>query len=193
MEKQCFKCSNVKPLTQFYKHKRMGDGHSNKCKDCTKKDVREREEKLRKNDPDWVEKERVRGREKYHRLYSDNENDLTDDYKVVWMTDEELKEAKRTYIQDYKDRYPEKYKAQCLSSHIRKEGLHKHHWSYKEKHAKDIIWLTPKDHYKCHENIVYDQDHFFFRDSKGKLLDTKEKHIKYLKRKGVDIIKNTHA
>ena len=42
MKKKCFKCLRVKPITAFYKHSRMGDGHLNKCKACTKKDVRRR-------------------------------------------------------------------------------------------------------------------------------------------------------
>lgn len=39
--KTCFKCGAVKPLSSFYKHKMMGDGHLGKCIECAKVDVRE--------------------------------------------------------------------------------------------------------------------------------------------------------
>lgn len=55
--KTCFKCGAEKPRTEFYKHSKMADGHLNKCKLCTKIDVKER----RRTDPKVQEYDRKRG------------------------------------------------------------------------------------------------------------------------------------
>lgn len=40
--KKCFKCGQEKDLKNFYKHPGMSDGRLNKCKECTKIDVKKR-------------------------------------------------------------------------------------------------------------------------------------------------------
>ena len=55
--KKCFKCGVGKPLQEFYKHKRMADGHLGKCIECTKRDV---SENYRKRRDKYAEYERSR-------------------------------------------------------------------------------------------------------------------------------------
>jgi hypothetical protein len=164
MEKNCFKCGKTLPLTEFYKHPKMPDGHVNKCIKCNKADVRGNylENKLKDG---FIEKERKRGRQKYHSLYKGT-----------------LKENnKRNDI--YKQKYPEKYLSKIKCGNLKKpfEGAEKHHWSYNIEHAKDVIWLSKKDHMKSHRFIVYDQERFMYRRFDSNiLLDTKESHLEFI-------------
>jgi len=162
--KVCFKCGIEKPLTEFYAHPRMADGHVNKCKICNKKDIKGNYEENVKN-PDYITKERKRGRNKYRRLYVGTGK------------------AKPKDVAKWLSKFPEKGKALNMSSTLKKpfDGAEKHHWSYNEEHYKDVIWLTKKHHMKAHRFIVYDLERMMYRRyDNNVLLDTKETHEAFI-------------
>src|SRR5260370_35269052 len=81
--KQCFKCLKTLPLTEFYNHSRMADGHLNKCISCTKNDVHNNYA-INKLNLTYRLQERKRNRNKWHRLYSKKVIKQNSIVKVRW-------------------------------------------------------------------------------------------------------------
>jgi len=165
---QCVKGNILQDISEFYKHPQMLDGHLNKCKSCCKKEEQERKNILNQ-DPNFVEKEKQRHRAKYHRL----------GYKDIYKPS---KEEKKETIRKYKEKYPEKYKAKNVTQKLpRKTGNELHHWSYNQQDWLDIIELSIKDHSEIHTHMVYDPEYMYYRDNQNTLLNTKQKHLNYIK------------
>ncbi len=166
-EKICFKCEKLLLLSKFYVHKQMADGHLNKCIDCTKNDSKKREQQLRE-DPEWVMKEKRRGREKYYRL----------EYRGLYNPSHE---KKKETIKKYHQKYPEKCLARKYTEIFltKNSEINLHHWSYNQEDWLDIIELSIKDHHFIHRYIIYDQERMMYRDLNGVLLNTKENHLQY--------------
>ncbi len=156
MEKRCFKCGILKDISHFYKHSQMADGHLNKCKECSKLDVSQKHfENM--NDPEYVNKQRKRGRDKYRRL---------------------------DYINKPSTRKIESGLIANINRKLRVRGFDMnekelHHWNYNYPECGFI--LDRRSHTLIHKFLMYDEISLCFSHD-GILLDSKEKHYKAIRK-----------
>lgn len=143
-EKVCFKCNTSKPLDHFYRHPSMKDGHLNKCKSCTRKDVRQ----YRASNIDRVRK------------YDRDRANLP--HRVALIT---------KMLEGYKERHPDRrYAHSAVANALRDGRLEKlpcwvcgetmveaHHPDYSS--PLDVIWLCIPHHRQTHGMLrMIDED-----------------------------------
>lgn len=146
--KRCFRCGETKPLSEFYRHPEMKDGHINKCKQCTRDDVNENR---KKRSGYYAAYDRVRGKSEHRR-------------------EQQKERAKRTMTteaytkRDAKsmEKYPERWAARVrLNNAVRdrrigrepcficgKEDVEGHHYDYSR--PLSVSWLCTAHHAEIH-------------------------------------------
>lgn len=137
--KTCFKCRVRKPLTEFYAHHQMADGHLGKCRTCTKKDVQDR----------------------YRITRSDRSA-----YEAKRFSDPDRKQNVARYQLNHRQRHPDRYRARSAVSNAIRDGrliklpchfcgttvrVQAHHHDYER--PLDVSWEC----FRCHREEEHDQ------------------------------------
>lgn len=159
--KKCFKCGEVKELSEFYKHPKMADGHVNKCKECNKKDVREN--RLDKKDYyDNYDRNRPNHKERAKKA--------SERIKELYNSDEEFRQTILKHKRSWSEKNQHKRKAQHAAGNAIRDGkltrsdrcehcgtsekkIQAHHWSYEPENWLDVIWLCTECHGKEHKRL----------------------------------------
>lgn len=152
MDKTCFKCGERQPITEFYRHKQMADGHLNKCKGCTKQDVKEN----RSTKIEYYTKYDRKRAMLPHRV----------DMRAQYQQTEAGKAAIARSHQTSNARYPEKRAARIALCNAVRDGKilrpdrcsrcktecipHGHHHDYSK--PLDVEWLCAGCHKEEHQN-----------------------------------------
>ena len=129
--KTCFKCGEYKPLSDYYKHSRMADGHLNKCKECTRSDTK-------KNRNDRID---------YYREYDrDRGNRQSIEYRQKYAKDHpKACKARNAVSNAVRDGRMEKKPCEVCGTTVR---LHAHHDDYSK--PLDVRWLCAAHHRQWH-------------------------------------------
>ena len=157
-EKRCRgKCKNILPLSEFYKHKQMYDGHLNICKSCTKDRVNEhRKENIDKikeydrNRPNAKE----RSKQNCERIknLSDDKKEQYRKVKKKWCDLPHNKNKKTVNAYTLNAIRDGRLEKQDTCEHCGlSETIEAHHPSYLK--PLEVIWLCPSCHGAEHKKM----------------------------------------
>ena len=156
--KVCRECNTEKPLTEFYKHEQMADGHLNKCISCVKSRVhKHREAHLEKIHE--YDKKRAN---KPHRVQARKDYQQTDAGKL----------SKKRAMAAYFKRHPMVYAAHVITGNAMRDGklfpkascsacnstekIEGHHDDYTK--PLDVRWLCERCHKQWHRENAPNYD-----------------------------------
>ena len=128
--KTCFKCSEEKPVSEFYSHPAMGDGYLGKCKECTKSDAKSVRDKRIDYYREYDRKRGSRQTAEDQRRYREANPKKRAAHVAIGNAVRDGKLAKQNC-------------EVCGSSQV-----HAHHDDYSKPF--DVRWLCPVHHFQWH-------------------------------------------
>ena len=159
--KTCRECGETKPLSDYYKHTQMADGHLNKCKTCVKARVKTHRydnlDRIRSYDRNRPNKEvrvqlckerRIAKKQEDPEKFNSIERERTRKFRQANRDKYDAHRAVANALKHGKLIKPNKC-SKCPAT----ENIQGHHWSYLEEHWLDVEWLCVKCHAEEHTRL----------------------------------------
>lgn len=150
MEKLCFKCGEIKPLTEFYKHPQMADGRVNKCKECNKIDVHNNTKKNKEYYREYDQKRaNLPHRAEARKIYQQTHPDVINRLRKKYIKNNPEKHAAHIAVGNaVRDGRLIKQPCEACGTF---ENIHAHHDDYAK--PLSVRWLCAKHHSEHHKNL----------------------------------------
>lgn len=148
MEKFCRWCKQTKPISEFYKHPAMADGHLGKCKDCQKENTKA----ARDRHPEYYREYDKKRANLPHRVQARAEYIQTDNGKAArkkTCTSWGIKHLNRRAAHHILNNAIRDGKVKKHPCFICGKKAHAHHPDYDR--PLDVTWLCPKHHKETHQ------------------------------------------
>jgi hypothetical protein len=146
--KTCKQCGIKKPMTEYYTHKQMADGHLNKCKSC----VRSRVSNYMEANADYYKEYEKKRANLPHRVQARKAYDKTEAGKIA------RKKASKNYL----EKFPLRRAAHIAVGNALRDGVltklpclicgdesEAHHPDYSR--PLDVVWLCSSHHKEAHK------------------------------------------
>lgn len=139
--KNCKKCSQAKPLTEFYKDKRNSDGRRSYCKECLKGYAKKNYKYDKQKAKQYYQDNKERINEINKKYYYDNKNKF-EQYRQD--NKQKISEQKKQYYQDNIEYFKEKDKQYYQDNKEQKKEYNKQYY----QNNKDNIREQKKQYMK---------------------------------------------
>lgn len=139
MTKKCFKCLDVKPVSEFHVVPLHRDGLASYCKPC-KRDYDNKRQRT------WYRKEKNENNRKYTKKSSTKR--MKHDYYVAYKKERPLEMQARSAM-GHAIRDGKLVPKPCMMCGEKKVDGH-HHNGYSKEHWLDVVWLCRIHHTQVH-------------------------------------------
>ena len=151
ISKECSKCHEIKPVSEFSKNNGATDGLKSKCRECIKKHYQENKDKFKEihrkyyqenkdkiseKHREYYQENKDKSKEKHREYYQENKDKINEKHKKRYQENKnKINEKNREYYQENKDKFKEKHRKYREEN---KDKISERHRKYREENKDKV-------------------------------------------------------